>query len=59
MGNLEDINFTEDPKDLYDSISGLKEGIDNDSVSSSQVQALLNLLATEAKGGVRYCSPGC
>ena len=27
--------------------------MENDSVSSSQVQALLNLLATEAKGEVR------
>ena len=53
MGNLEDLNFTEDPKDFYDSISGLKDAMENDSVSSSQVQALLNLLVTETKGEVR------
>ena len=53
MGNLEDISFSGDAADFYDSISGLKTAMENDSVSSSQVQALLNLLATEAKGEVR------
>ena len=53
VGNLEDIQFGEDAADFYDSISGLKTAMENDSVSSSQVQALLNLLATEAKGEVR------
>ena len=53
MGNLEEIQFGEDPADFYDSVDGLEESMKNDTVSSSQVQALLNLLATEAKGEVR------
>ena len=53
MSNLEDIQFKADAEDFYDSVDGLKAAMDSDSVSSSQVQALLNLLATEAKGEVR------
>ena len=53
MGDLEDLSFTEDPKDFYDAIPGFKESMGNDSVSSSQVQALLNLFVTETKGEVR------
>ena len=53
MGDLEDLKFGVDPEDFCDSIPGFKESMGNDSVSSSQVQALLNLFATEAKGEVR------
>lgn len=47
MGNLEGIQFETEAADLYDSVGGLKEAIENDSVSSSQVQASLKLLATD------------
>ena len=53
MGNLEGIQFEADAEDFYDSVDGLKDAMENDTVSSSQVQALLKLLATEAKGEVR------
>ena len=53
MGDLEDLKFGVDPEDFCDSIPGFRESMGNDSVSSSQVQALLNLFATEAKGEVK------
>ena len=53
MGDLEDLKFGVDPADFCDSIPGFRESMGNDSVSSSQVHALLNLFATEAKGEVR------
>ena len=53
MGNLEEIQFEAEAEDFYDSVDGLKAAMESDTVSSSQVQALLNLLATEAKGEVR------
>ena len=53
MGNLEDIQFETEAEDVYDSVDGLQDAMSNDTVSSSQVQALLKLLATEAKKEVR------
>ena len=53
MGNLEDIQFETKAEDLYDSVDGLKDTMERDTVSSSQVQALLKLIATEAKEEVR------
>ena len=53
MGDLEDLSFTQGPEDFYDSIPGFKESMGNNTVSSSQVQALLNLFVTETKGEVR------
>ena len=43
MGNPEDIQFEVEAEDLYDSVDGLQDAMSNDTVSSSQVQALLKL----------------
>ena len=53
MGDLEDLSFSQVPEDFYESIPGFKEAMGTDTVSSSQVQALLNLFVTETKGEVR------
>ena len=53
IGNLEGLQFETEAEDLYASVGGLKEAMANDSVSSSQVQASLKLLATEANKEVR------
>ena len=53
MGNLEDIQFETEAEDFCDSVDGLKDAMESDTVSSSQVQALLKLLATEATSEVR------
>ena len=50
---LKEIQFEAEAEDFYDSVDGLKAAMESDTVSSSQVQALLKLLATEAKGEVR------
>ena len=35
MGNLEDIQFEADAEDYYDSVVGLKDAMESDTVSSS------------------------
>ena len=39
MGNLEDIQFETEAEDLYDSVDGLKDAMESDTVSSMFLQA--------------------